>query len=99
MPNPEEKLKEVLQKMLNGFELLQKLDEANEAEEIQHLKEEMEKSLKAMKNDINDAEALFAKQKEIYETEFYQQTVETFGKEQADELWDGMLRCYRGILL
>lgn len=60
------------------------MDEANEAEEIQHLKEEMEKSVEAMKIDINDAEALFAKQKEIDEAGFYQQTGEIFGKEQAE---------------
>ncbi|HEY9802397.1 MAG TPA: hypothetical protein V6D25_18695 [Leptolyngbyaceae cyanobacterium] len=72
MTNAEEKLKEFLQKVLNGFELLQKLDEVNEAEEIQHLKEEMEKSLKAMRNDINIAKNLIVGQQRIDEVEFYQ---------------------------
>ncbi|MCC5636619.1 hypothetical protein LC593_12245 [Nostoc sp. CHAB 5844] len=69
MTNPEEKLYEFLQKLPKFLQLFQRLNEATEANE-QHLNEEIEKTLRDMRTDINDGNALFARQQEIDEAEF-----------------------------
>ncbi|MGH1393196.1 MAG: DUF6883 domain-containing protein [Trichormus sp.] len=87
MTSPEEKLNEFIHTIRELDNLLQKFNEATEADAEQDIKEKIEKSLRAMKNNIQDANALLAKQQEIDEAKFHQQMTEIFGTEQADELW------------
>lgn len=87
MINPEEKLNDFVQKMLDLNELLERLNKATEADEQKHLQEEIEHTFRAMREDIKDGDAALAKQQEIGDAELYEQFASIVGREETEELW------------
>lgn len=87
MTSPEEKLKDLVQKMFYLNELLERLNKATEADKQKHLQEEIEHTFRAMRQDIKDGDAALAKQQEIGDAEFYEQFASIFGREETEELW------------
>ncbi|WP_246605494.1 DUF6883 domain-containing protein [Sphaerospermopsis torques-reginae] len=87
MINPEEKRKDLEQKMFYLNELLERLNKATEADEQKDLQKEIEHTYRAMRQDIKDGNAALARKQEIDEHEFHERFASSLGREEAEELW------------
>lgn len=88
MINPEEKRKDLEQKMFYLNELLERRNKATEADEQKDLQKEIEHTYRAMRQDIKDGNAALARKQEIDENEFHERFASSFGREEAEELWE-----------